>query len=148
MKAFRVKIPTLWRQASAGLLLGAFTARLLLWWEGEPFSLPNTLPLMGVAAVVVALLYLFSPTLAGPAGLKVMNAWGFRRPVAWAEIERVSFARMYFVQPALKLVTTAGRTYWIARDTKDLDGLHALALVHGGQGHPLTQALETPLHAL
>jgi hypothetical protein len=148
MKAFPVKLPTLWRQIFPSLVAGAVLGNGLRWLRGEPFSLPETLPLMLTAAVVVAATYFFSPTLAGAEGLKVMTAWGFRRPVRWEEIQSVSFARLYFFQPSFKLVTARGRSYWIARDTKDMAGLHALAFARGGPDHPLTRALETPLYAL
>jgi len=148
LKAFPVKIPTLWRQAFPGLVLGALVARINLWIQGEPFSLPSTLPLMGLAAVVVVVVYFFQPTLCGASGLKVMGTWGFRRHVAWPEIREVSFSRLYHLQPSLKLIDGHGRAHWIARDTKDLRGLHALAKQFGGPSHPLTVALETPLFQL
>jgi hypothetical protein len=119
-----------------------------MWLQGEPFSLPNTLPLMAVSAVLVALTYYLQPTLAGPSGLKAMTAWGLRRAVNWSDIESVSFARYYFMQPSLKLVDRQRRAYWIAKDTRDMGGLYQRALAHGGASHPLTRALETPLHAL
>ena len=119
-----------------------------MWLQGEPFSLPSTLPLMGVAAVVVAVVYFFQPTLAGPEGLKVMNSFGFRRLVKWTEIQSTTLGRLYFVQPSLKLVDHRGRAYWIARDTKDMKGLHEVAMSCGGPSHPLTRALEIPLFAL
>jgi hypothetical protein len=148
LKSFPVKIPTLWRQAFPGLVLGALVARVNLWVQGEPFSLPNTLPLMGVAAVVVITIYFFQPTLCGASGLKVMNGWGIRKFVAWPEIGQVTLGRLYFIQPSLKLTDLQGRTFWIARDTKDLLGLHTLAVKYGGSSHPLTLALETPLFRL
>lgn len=148
MKAFPVKIPTLWRQAFPGLVLGALTGRVLMWAQGEPFSLPNTLPLMAVAAVFVVLLYVLQPTLAGEAGVKAMTVWGTRRLLRWTDIESVAFARLYGLQPSLKLVDRRGRACWIARDTRDLAGLYTLAVAHGGADHPLTRALQTPLHAL
>lgn len=128
--------------------MGAVAARVLLWAQGGAFSLPSTLPLMGVAAVMVVFLYFFQPTLCGPAGLKVMNSWGLRRTVAWNDIAQVGLARLHLVQPSLKLVDRQGRAYWIARDTRDLRGLHALSKAFGGVDHPLTLALETPLHQL
>jgi hypothetical protein len=119
-----------------------------MWLQGQPFSLPNTLPLMGVAALFVAIVYFLQPTLAGPAGLKVMNTWGFRRQLEWSNIKAVSLGRLYLVQPSLKIVDGKGRAYWIARDTKDMKGLYAIARSCGGPDHPLTKALETPLFAL
>ena len=148
MKSFPVKIPTLWRQAFPGLILGAMIARVSLWVQGEPFSVPNTLPLMGVAAVLVAVIYFFQPTLAGPEGVQVMNSFGFRRLVKWSDIQTTTLGRLYFVQPSLKILDLRGRAYWIARDTKDMNGLYAIARACGGVDHPLTKALETPLFAL
>lgn len=148
MKPFRVKIPTLWRQAFPGLALGGIVGRLSLWIQGEPFSLPNTLPLMAIAAVLVVLMHYLQPTMAGEDGIKAMNSWGVRRFLKWSDIASVTFGRMYGVQPSLKLTDRNGRAYWIARDTKHLGALHALAVEHGGRTHPLARALETPLHAL
>lgn len=148
MKSFPVKIQTLWRQAFPGLLLGAVVGRASLWVQGQPFSWPESWPLMAAAAVMVSALYFFQPTLAGAAGLKAMQFWGLRRFVAWADVREVSFARLYFVQPSLRLVDKHGRVYWIARDTRDLLGLYGLVKQHAGAGHPLTRALETPLFKL
>ena len=129
-------------------MLGAIVGRVSLWVQGQPFSLPSTLPLMVIAAVMVALMYYLLPTMAGERGVKAMNTWGIRRLVPWTEIESVTFARWYFVQPSLKLVDRRGNVYWIAKDTKDLGALHAISVHYGGAAHPLAQALETPLHAL
>ena len=148
LKSFPVKIPTLWRQAFPGVVLGAAVGRISLWIQGEPFSLLSTAPLMAVAAVIVAAVHFLQPTQAGPQGLNLMQSWGFRRAVPWAAVRDVSFARLYLLQPSMRLTDTQGRVYWIARDTKDLKGLHALALEHAGATHPLTRALETPLFAL
>jgi hypothetical protein len=148
MKSFPVKIPTLWRQAFPGLVLGALVARASLWLQGQPFSWPETWPLMLVAAAMVCAMYFFQPTQAGPAGLKAMQYSGLRRFVAWSEVGEVGFGRLYFIQPSLRLVDRQGRVYWIARDTRDLKGLHALARQFAGPAHPLTRALETPLFAL
>jgi hypothetical protein len=148
MKPFPVKVQTLWRQAFPGLVLGGVVGRGVEWIQGQAFSLPNTLPMMAVAAIIVAMGYFLQPTLGGATGLKLMSVWGFRRHVAWSDIQTVSLARLLLVQPSLKVTDNAGRTHWIARDTKDLHGLHALALRHGGKTHPLTLALETPLFQL
>jgi hypothetical protein len=148
LKPFPVKLPTLWRQAFPGLVLGGVVGSGVEWIQGQAFSLPNTLPLMVAAALLVALTYFLQPTLVGAPGLKLMTAWGFRRHVPWSEIKTVSMARLFLVQPSLKLTDSAGRAYWIAKDTKDLRGLHALAVLHGGKDHPLTRALETPLFQL
>ena len=148
VQAFPVKIPALWRQASQGMVLGALMARVSLWMQGQPFSWPNTLPVMGLAAIAVAVVYFFQPTLVGASGLKAMSTWGYRRTVAWPDITQVTFARLYFLQPSLKLIDRNGRAFWIARDTRNLHALHTLAKTHGGEQHPLTLALETPLFRL
>ncbi|MDX2220726.1 MAG: hypothetical protein SF172_17030 [Burkholderiales bacterium] len=148
MKDFPIKLPTLWRQVFPAMLLGGLTSRGLLWLEGQPFNWPDTLPMMAVAAVIVLLVHFFQPSQAGEAGLHVMNTWGFRRKLAWADVQSVSFARLYLLQPSMRLRDGEGRSYWIAIDTHDLAGLHELARAHGGPGHPLTVALETPLHKL
>jgi hypothetical protein len=148
LKAFPIKIQTLWRQAFPGLVMGAAVARVIDWTQGLPFSWPNTLPLMAVAALIVVTGYFLQPTLVGAEGLKAMTIWGFRRHIRWADIQAVSLTRLYLVQPSLRLTDSTGRSYWIARDTKNLQGLHALALQHGGKSHPLTVALETPLFQL
>ena len=148
MKAFPIKLPTLWRQVFPALLIGAVLGRGLNWLQGQPFSWPDTVPMMAVAGAMVLAMHFFQPTQAGERGLNVMNIWGFRRALAWSDVQSVTFARLYMVQPSMKLLDTQGRSYWIAVDTQDLAGLHALALKHGGASHPLTLALETPLYRL
>lgn len=148
MKGFPIKLPTLWRQVFPAMVLGGLTSRALLWLQGQPFNWPDTLPMMVAAAVLVLMIYFFQPTQAGETGLHVMNIWGFRRRLAWADVQSVSFARLYLLQPSLRLLDARGRSYWIATDTKDLAGLHELARAHGGAGHPLTLTLETPLYKL
>jgi hypothetical protein len=148
MKSFPVKIPTLWRQAFPAMMIGAAGSKLKHWLQGEPLTMPNTLPYMVVAAVVVAYSYFLQPTMAGPKGLKAMRTWGWRSLVAWTEITDVTFARYYLLQPSFRLVDVKGNVYWIARDTKDLKGLYATAKEFGGPDHPFTKALETPLFAV
>jgi hypothetical protein len=144
---FRIKLPALWRQASAGLLAGAVAGRASLWLQGEPFSWPGTVPMMLATALVTVAAYLLQPTLAGPAGLKLLNNWGLRRTLAWDDVRSADLARMYGLQPSFRLRDARGRAHRIARDTEDLAGLHAIALRHGGPGHPLVQVLSTPLYA-
>jgi hypothetical protein len=103
---------------------------------------------MAIAAVMVVAIYFLQPTLCGESGVKAVNTWGLRKHVAWSDIKSVSLGRLYLVQPSLKLVDSQGRSYWIARDTKDLRSMHTLANAHGGPDHPLTVALETPLYKL
>ncbi|MBX3635424.1 MAG: hypothetical protein KF683_08575 [Rubrivivax sp.] len=148
MQSFPVKIPSLWRQSLGGMTAGAVAARLLQWAQGEPFSWPASLPMMGTAAVLVALVYFLQPTRAGSEGLKLMTSWGLRRTLPWSAVRQVTLARLHLLQPALKVLDHEGRVYWIDRETKNLRGLHELALRHGGEDHPLTRALRTPLHAL
>jgi hypothetical protein len=145
--AFRVKLPALWRQVFPGLLAGAVVGRVLLWLEGKPFSWPQTLPLMAVAAVVVVLVHVLQPARAGAGGLLLMTTWGYRRRLAWADIVSAEFGRFVFL-PSLRLKDTRGRSHWIERDILGLPALYALAREHGGPAHPLTRALETPLYAL
>jgi hypothetical protein len=146
MKSYPVKIPTLWQQASQGLLLGAVVVRVNLWLKGAAFSWPDTLPFMGFTALAVTIVYFFQPTVCGAQGLKVMTAWGFRRSLRWEQVTQVGFARLYLLQPSFKLVDDKGRSHWISRDTKDLKGLYEDALRFGGASHPLTRALRTPLY--
>jgi hypothetical protein len=128
--------------------VGGLIARASQWAQGEPFSLPSTLPLMAIAAAMVVLMYFLQPTLCGPNGLKLMTRWGYRRHLKWSDVAAVSLDRAFFVQPSLKVQDPRGRVHWIARDTKNLKGLHGLAIQHAGTGHPLVQALEIPLYAL
>ncbi|MBL8516588.1 MAG: hypothetical protein JNM76_06435 [Betaproteobacteria bacterium] len=148
MKDFPIKLPTLWRQMFPAAMLGGLLAQALHWMQGQPFSTPGTLKTMAATAIMVLIVHHLQPTEAGERGLNVMNSWGFRRLLAWTDVQSVVFGRMYWVQPSLRLRDAQGRSYWIAIDTKDLAGLHELALAHGGPDHPLTRALETPLHRL
>ena len=109
------------------MMLGAAGAKFKHWLQGEPLPMPNTLPYMVLAAVVVAYSYFIQPTMAGPKGMKAMRSWGWRSVVGWTEIADVTFARYYLLQPSFRLVDVKGRVYWIARDTKDLKGLYAIA---------------------
>jgi hypothetical protein len=148
MQAFRAKPVVLWRLTFPSLLLGAFTAAALRWFAGKPFSWPDTLPLMLIAAVIVVLTYVLQPTLAGAAGLRVLNTWGTRSFLGWGEVVRVDFARLYGLQPSLRLRDQRGRSYWIARESSGLQTLWRLAVQHGGPQHPLALALQTPLYRL
>ena len=138
----------LWQQASQGLLVGAVVSRVSSWLQGMPFSWPDTWPFMGFTAGAVAIVYFLQPTMCGAQGLRLMTIWGFRRSLSWEQIAQVTFARLYLLQPFLKLIDSQGRIYCISRETKDNDGLYAEALKFGGPAHPLTRALQTPLHAL
>lgn len=147
LQSFRVKLPVLWRAMFPALLAGALTARAWRLLQGEPFAWPDTLPLMGVAAVAVVLTHALQPTQANGQGLKLMTVWGYRRWMRWDEIASASLAKL-LLQPSIRVQDRQGRVGWIARDTQGLSRLHALALVAGGARHPLARVLETPLHAL
>jgi hypothetical protein len=148
MQAFRVRPVALWRLTFPSLVLGALLGSLPGWWAGRAVVWPDTVPLMAVAAVMVVLTYWLQPTLAGPAGLRVMNSWGVRGFVGWSEVASVELARLYGLQPSLRLRNHRGRSYWIARDSERLQDLWALAVQHGGAQHPLALALQTPLYRL
>lgn len=148
MQNFPVRLPALWRQAFPGLMAGALTGRAWSWLQGEAFSWPQTLPLMAAAALLVVFIHLLQPTQAGPEGLVLGTSWGWRRPVGWEDIVEARHARLFPVQPAIRLCDRQGRVYWIPRETQDLPGLHALARARGGPGHPLTLALEVPMYRL
>lgn len=148
MEPFRIKLPALWRFVLPAMTIGVAVSAATQLLQGQRPTWPNTVPMMVFGAVLVLALYWLQPTLAGPGGLRVLNIWGFRRPVRWDEIVAVEHARYYLVMPAMRLVTAAGRSYWIPRESERLPALHALALRAGGPAHPLARALETPLHAL
>lgn len=115
---------------------------------GEPFSLPSTLPLTATAAVMVVARCWLSSVVAGAPGLNVMDAWGMRRFVAWSDVKPASLTRESLIHPPVRLVDRQGHSSWIARDTRDLGALHAIAVGFGGAGHPLARVLPTPLHRL
>ncbi len=148
MQNFPVRLASLWRQAFPGLMAGAVASRGWSWLEGGAFSWPQSLPLMLLAAVLVVALHLLLPTQAGPEGLVLGTAWGWRRRVGWEDIVEVRHARLFPMQQGMRLRDRQGRIFWISRDTEDLSGLHALALSRGGPAHPLTLALEMPMHRL
>lgn len=148
MQNFPVRLPALWRQAFPGLMAGAVASRAWAWLHGEPFSWPQSLPLMAVAALVVVCIHLLQPNQAGPEGLVLGTSWGWRRQVAWEDIVEARHARLFPFQHAIRLCDRQGRVYWLPRETQDLAGLHRLALARGGPAHPLTLALEVPMYRL
>ena len=148
MERFPVKLMALWRLTFASCMFGALAAQPLRWLEGRQLSWPPTLFLMAAAAGGVLLAYLFQPTEAGPRGLRLMSLWGYRRDLRWDELVEVRHARFYGLQPAFRLVTRDGRVHWIARDTRNLPRLYALAREFGGPTHPLVLSLQTPLYAV
>jgi hypothetical protein len=148
VQRFYLKLPSLWRQASEGVLIGAVIAGIFAWIKGASFSWPNTMPFMGITATVVVATYLFQPTVVSAAGLQAMGILGFRRFVAWSDIVQVDLDRLFLIQPSFKLTDSVGRSYWISRDTEKIETLYALAKLHGGSSHPFTVALETPLYRL
>jgi hypothetical protein len=148
MDKFPIKITALWRQVFPALMLGGVLGQGAAWWRGQSLSLPNSLPIMAFAAVIVVALHAFYPTLAGPNGLGLMNRWGLRRRVTWGDIFEVRLVRQYGMYPSLRIRCAHGGVYWIAMDSANLPQLYALALRHGGPDHPLAIALATPLYAL
>lgn len=148
MQRFPVRLPALWRQAFPSAMLGALTGQGLGWLQGEPFSWPQSLPLMAAAAVTVVLIYLLMPTEAGPEGLKLGTFWGWRRNVAWEDIASAEHLRGVPLVVGIRLRDRRGRNYLLPRDTVGLPALHALAHARGGPQHPLTRALEVPMYRL
>lgn len=144
------RLPLLWRIMVLSLTLGALAARLLEWLEGAPFRGVPTLFVTAVAAPSVLLWYYGFAGRAGEQGLKLFDSAGFPRRVAWDEIASASLRRWPYLlwAPSLRLVLRDGRVRWLPRETQGLAELHALALRVRGPGHPLVQALETPLHRL
>lgn len=148
MQRFPVRLPALWRQAFPGVMAGAVAGQALGWLQGEPFSWPQSLPLMAVAAITVVLVHLLMPTEAGPEGLKLGTFWGWRRDVAWEDIASAEHLRGVPLVVGIRLRDRQGRSYLLPRDTVGLPALHALARSRGGPEHPLTRALEMPMYRL
>jgi hypothetical protein len=148
MTKFPLKLTALWRQIYPALLFGALLSQAIEWMRGNPFSLPSMFPLMALATVYVLYSHWLSPTMAGPAGLSLLNMWGARRAVPWGDVSEVRLARQYGIYPSFRVRCSKGRVYWIGTDCSRLAQLHALAERHGGPQHPLTLALATPLYAL
>jgi ribose/xylose/arabinose/galactoside ABC-type transport system permease subunit len=146
----RPRLAVLWRAGGTGALVGAVLGRLIRWLQGEPFVWPETLWLMGVTGVLVLAVYALLPARADEQGLDAFDGLGLRHRLPWAQIVRVELRPWWamWCAPALCLVTTEGRRRWLARDTRGLDALHALARRTAGPDHPLVRALETPLHRL
>jgi hypothetical protein len=148
MTKFPIKPTALWRQIYPALLVGALLSRGYDWLMGGQFSLPNMLLLMGFASFYVVYSHLFYPMLAGPSGLRLINGWGLRRSVAWADIVEVRHARQFGIIPSLRVRCANGRVYWIGTEVSNLAELYALATESGGPDHPLALALATPQYAL
>lgn len=144
------RLPLLWRVMVLGLTLGTLAARAWDWLHGEPFRGVPTHFVLAIAVPSVLLWYFGFAGRAGEAGLKLFDAAGFPRRVAWGEIQAVSLARWPYMlfAPALKIELRDGRVRWLPRETQGLAELHALALRVVGPAHPLVQALETPLHRI
>jgi hypothetical protein len=148
MTKFPLKLSALWRQIYPALLAGALLSQAIEWMRGNPFSLPSMFNLMALATAYVLYSHWLYPTMAGPAGLSLLNMWGRRHAVPWDAISDVRLARQYFIYPSLRVRCNKGRVYWIGTDCARLAELHALATRHGGPQHPLALALSTPLYAL
>jgi hypothetical protein len=142
------RLPLLWRMAVLSLTLGAVTGRAWDWTQGRPFDTVPTWLVMAVAVPMVLIMYFWMAGRAGAKGLRLVDAWGLAREIAWDDIEDVSLRRwpMMLFAPSLAIRSRRGRVFWLPRDSQGLGDLHALALREAGAAHPLVKALETPLH--
>ncbi len=148
MTKFPLKLTALWRQIYPALLIGAFFSQAVEWLRGNPFNVPSMFPVMALTTVAVLYSHWLYPTMAGPAGLRLLTWWGTRQPVAWDEVSEVRLARQLGIYPSMRVRCKKGRVYWIGTDCAHLNKLHALAEQYGGPHHPLTLALATPLYSL
>ncbi len=149
MTKFPIKLPALWRQIYPALLIAAIVGQGYEWLQGGSFNLTRVMPMLMAASVFYVLhMYWFCPTLAGVAGLKLINGWGWRRRVAWSEIVEVHQARRLKCIPSLRVVCASGQVYWFDTEIANLAKLHSIALEAGGPEHPLVMALSTPQYAL
>lgn len=148
MKKFPLKPAALWRHIYPTLLVCAIIGQGVDWLRGDQFSMPSMLPLMVTSVCYVLFMHVFSPTLAGTSGLRLINIWGLRRAVAWDEIVDVRNQRRFHWIPSLRVRCANGRVYWIDTEAANLAELYALAAQSGGPQHPLALALATPLYAL
>jgi hypothetical protein len=144
-RPFRVKLGALWRQVFPVATAAALASALARWAAGDPFSLPSTLPLALVAAVIVLGMHWFRPVLAGEEGVVLLRRSGARRLVPWASFASVGFGRRLPLEPAFRITDTAGTVYWLPLHTANLRELQRLAARNGGPAHPLARALETPV---
>lgn len=144
------RLPLLWRVMMLSLTLGALLAQGWDWLEGKPFGGVPTGFVTAIAVPSVLLWYFGLAARAGEAGLKLFDPWGFPRRVAWDEIASAELGRWPYLlfAPSLRIVLRDGRVRWLPRETQGLGELHALAARVAGAGHPLVQALQTPLHRL
>ncbi len=152
--AYPLRLPTrpaqLWRVVVLGMTAGALLARVWNWLEGDELRIVPTPFILSLAVPTVLLMYLGFPARAGAQGMKLFDAFGWPRRVAWAQMVAVERARWPYLlfAPSLRVRLADGRTRWLPRETKRLDELHALALAEAGPTHPLVRALETPLYRL
>jgi Bacterial PH domain len=144
-KPFRVKLGALWRQVFPVATAAALASAISRWAAGQPFSLPSTLPLAVVAAVIVLGMYWFRPVQVGPEGILLLRRTGQRRLVPWHSITSVSFGRRLPLEPAFRVADSGGQVHWLPRHTANLRELQLLVAHHGGPAHPLARALETPI---
>ena len=144
-QSFPVKLGALWRQVFPVATATALVSALSRWAAGHPFSLPSTLPLAAVAAVIVIGMHALRPVQAGPNGILLLRRTGQRRRVPWESITSVSFGRRLPLEPAFRVADSSGRVHWLPRHTANLRALQRLVVQYGGPAHPLARALETPI---
>jgi hypothetical protein len=143
--AFRVRITALWRQVFPVATAAALASAISRWAAGQPFSLPSTLPLAVVAAVIVLGMYWLRPVQVKQEGILLLRRTGRRRLVPWQSITSVSFGRRLPLEPAFRVADSSGQIHWLPRQTANLRALQQLVVQYGGASHPLARALETPI---
>jgi len=144
-KAFRVKISALWRQVFPVATAAALASAVSRWVAGQPFSLPSTLPLAVVAAIIVVGMHWLRPVQVNEQGLLLLRRSGQRRLVSWQSVSAVTFGRRLPLEPGFRIVDTANQVFWLPRHTANLRELQQLVVQHAGIDHPLAKALETPI---
>ncbi len=144
-QAFRLQPSALWRAVWLGVVVGGSSVAALDWLSGRPFSPRPTILMAAAAAATCAVLYFLLGTRANSQQILLADSWGTRRPLRWADIALVSYMKRGG-QPQWRITSTAGKHFWLARETKNLRGLYALAREHGGEDHPLVKALEKPIY--
>jgi hypothetical protein len=144
-RTFPLKPGALWRAVWLGVLVGASSFAALDWLMGRPFSPRPTIALAIAAAITCAILYFVLGTRANSQRLLLANSWGARSALSWQDIASVVYMKRGG-QPQWRITSTAGKHFWLARDTKNLRGLYELALKHGGTNNPLVKALERPVY--
>ena len=135
----------MWRQVFPVATAAALASAISRWAAGQPFSLPSTLPLAAVAAVIVLGMYWLRPVQVSPEGILLLRRTGQRRLVPWQSITSVSFGRRLPLEPAFRVADSAGQIHGLPRHTANLRALQLLVAQYGGVAHPLARALETPI---